>query len=243
MSKATYLRAEIVRTFRNRRFLLFSLGFPLVLFLAVGGANKDRSLSGIGFALYYMSGMVAWGSMVAIVSSGARISTERQTGWTRQLRITPLRTRTYFTAKIVCGYLLALLTIVVLYVAGLFLDVHLRVSEWATMTGLVLVGLVPFAVLGVLRGHLVKPDSLGPAVGGITSLFALLGGAWGPLGSSRVLTDAAKCLPSFWLVQSAKVVLHGPAWPPAEEWVVLAVWTLALGRLAVLVYQRDTARV
>ncbi len=243
MSKATYLRAEIVRTFRNRRFLLFSLGFPLVLFLAVGGANKDRSLSGIGFALYYMSGMVAWGSMVAIVSSGARISTERQTGWTRQLRITPLRTRTYFTAKIVCGYLLALLTIVVLYVAGFFLDVHLRVSEWATMTGLVLVGLVPFAVLGVLLGHLVKPDSLGPAVGGITSLFALLGGAWGPLGSSRVLTDAAKCLPSFWLVQSAKVVLHGPAWPPAEEWVVLAVWTLALGRLAVLVYQRDTARV
>lgn len=243
MSRATYLRSEVVRTFRNRRFLLFSLGFPLVLFLAVGGANKDKSLSGIGFALYYMSGMVAWGSMVAIVSSGARIAAERQVGWTRQLRITPLRARTYFTAKIACGYLLALLTIVVLYVAGLSLDVHLRASEWAAMTGLVLVGLVPFAVLGVLLGHLVKPDSLGPAVGGITSLFALLGGAWGPLGSNRLLIDVAKCLPSYWLVHSASVVLHGPAWPPAQDWVVLAIWTAALGWLAVTAFRRDTARV
>jgi len=36
----TYLRYEVLRTWRNRRFLLFSLAFPLVLFLAVAGPHK-----------------------------------------------------------------------------------------------------------------------------------------------------------------------------------------------------------
>ncbi len=31
MSSSTYLRYELLRTFRNRRFLLFSLVFPLIL--------------------------------------------------------------------------------------------------------------------------------------------------------------------------------------------------------------------
>ena len=34
------------------------------------------------------------------------------------------------------------------------------------MTGLILVGLVPFAALGILLGHMLTPDSIGPAMGG-----------------------------------------------------------------------------
>jgi ABC-2 type transport system permease protein len=243
MSRTTYLRYEVIRTFRNRRFLLFSLGFPLVLFFTIAGANEHRSLDGISFPLYYMTGMVAWGSMIAMISSGARISSERQVGWTRQLRITPLRTSSYFQAKVFCGYLMALLTIVVLYLAGSALDVRLAAGQWATMTLLLLAGLVPFAVIGILFGHLLQPDSLGPAVGGVTALFALLGGAWGPLSTSRTYVDVVRCIPSTWLVQSGKVALGGSGWPPAEAWIVIAAWTLVLGRLAVLAYRRDTGRV
>ena len=43
--------------------------------------------------------------MAAMISTGARIATERTTGWTRQLRITPLRTRAYFRAKILTAYM------------------------------------------------------------------------------------------------------------------------------------------
>lgn len=243
MKHATYLRYEVRRTLRNRRFMFFSLGFPLFTFLLIAGANRSRTLEGISFPLYYMTGMVAWGSSIAIISSGSRIASERQIGWTRQLRITPLRTRVYFGSKIVCGYLMALLTIVVLYVAGSALSVRLDAGQWATMTVLLLTGLVPFAVLGIMLGHLLKPDSLGPAVGGITALFAILGGAWGPLSTSRIFVDMVKCIPSYWLVQAGKVALGGSGWPPAEEWIVLAVWSLVLTRLAVLAYRRDTARV
>ena len=242
MTGSLYLRYEVLRTFRNRRFLIFSLGFPLVLFLVVAGSNRHAVLDGISFPLYYMIGMTSWGAMAAVVSSGARIAAERQAGWTRQIRITPLPVRTYLSSKLVSGYLLAGLSVIVLYVVGSAMGVRLSAGQWLTMTGLLVVGLVPFAVLGIALGHLLTADSVGPAMGGITAVFALLGGAWGPLASGGVLLRVVKCVPSYWLVQAGKTALGGHAWP-AEGWLVVAAWTVVLGLLAVRVYRRDTARV
>ena len=99
MKGSQYARLEILRTLRSRRYLLFSLAFPLILFFAVAGPNRHAHIDGIPFPLYYMTGMAAWGTMVAVVSSGARIAGERQVGWTRQLRITPLKASAYFRAN------------------------------------------------------------------------------------------------------------------------------------------------
>jgi ABC-2 type transport system permease protein len=180
--------------------------------------------------------------MVAVISSGARIAAERAVGWTRQLRITPLPTWSYFAAKIFCGYMMALLSMAVLFGAGSFMGVRLDVTQWLVMIGLLLVGLVPFAVMGIMFGHLLKLDSLGPAIGGVTSLFALLGGAYGPLITNGFLFKVVKILPSYWLVQAGKTALNGGGWP-LEAWIVIAAWSLVLSALAVRVYQRDTKRI
>lgn len=163
-------------------------------------------------------------------------------GWTRQLRITPLSTVNYFRAKVLCGYLTALLSLGVLYLAGTSVGVRLSAAHWLTMTGLLLIGLVPFAVLGIMLGHLLAVDSLGPALGGITALFALLGGAWGPLVTGGALLKVVKCIPSYWLVQAGKTALGGSGWPPAEAWIVIGVWTAIHAGTATRVFQRDTAR-
>ncbi|HEY5439622.1 MAG TPA: ABC transporter permease, partial [Acidimicrobiales bacterium] len=242
MSNTHYLRYEVLRTYRNRRFLIFSLIFPLILFLVVAGPNRHARLIGVSFPLYYMSGMVAWGCMVAVISSGGRIAVERTVGWTRQLRITPLRTSAYFTAKILCGYLMAILSMVVLYAAGTSVGVRLSAKEWLVMSGLVLVGLIPFAVLGVAMGHLLTPDSLGPALGGATSLLALLGGAYSPLVTSGVLFTLIKLLPSYWLVQAGRTAVGGGGWP-LEGWLVVLGWSVVLSVAAVRIYRRDTRRI
>ena len=239
---ATYTRYEMLRTFRSTRFFIFSLAFPIILYFLVAGPNRDQELGGISFPLYYMTGMAAWGSMMAVMASGARIAGERQVGWNRQLRITPLPTRVYFRAKIMTGYAMAAITVGLLYLSGLLLGVRLPATSWLTMTGLILVGLVPFAVLGILLGHLLTVDSMGPVMGGITALFALLGGAWGPLASSGAIHDLAQMLPSYWLVQAGHSALDGDGWP-LKGWLVIAIWTAALTRLAVRVYRRDTNRV
>ena len=244
MTALAYTRFEFVRMFRNPRFLVFSIGFPLILFYAIAAPNRDAPIlrgSGISFPLYYMVGLVSFGTMAAMIATGARIANERTTGWTRQLRITPLSTRAYFRAKVLTAYATSLLTIVLLYLAGVSLGVSMSASHWLGMTALILIALVPFAALGILLGHLLTTDSMGPAIGGGTSLFAFLGGTWFPV-QSGFLHDLGQLLPSYWLVQAAHVPVGGRPWP-AMAWVVIGVWTAVLTVLARYAYRRDTKRV
>jgi ABC-2 type transport system permease protein len=238
---AVYTRYEVLRTVRNRYFFVFSLVFPLVLYFTIAGTNRHARVEGIGFPLYYMTGMIAFGTVAAVVAGGSRIALERSVGWTRQMRITPLSVRSYFGAKLVTSYLMAAISIVLISLAGVSLGVRLGAGAWLVMAGLVLVGLVPYAVLGVVLGHVLTVDSMGPALGGLTSLLSLLGGAFGPLATSGTLFDVTKLLPSFWVVQAGKTAAGGGAWP-LEGWVVIAVWTVVLARLALLVYRRSSER-
>jgi ABC-2 type transport system permease protein len=244
MRYASYTRFEVLRTFRSRRFFIFSLGFPLVLYFLIAGPNhnvKDLSGSGISAPLYFMIGLTAFGTMNAMLSSGARIAGERAAGWNRQLRITPLPTRAYFRTKVLTGYLMAATTMVLLFIAGTTLGVRLSIGEWLPMIGLILVGLIPFAALGILMGHLVTVDSVGPAMGGITALLSLLGGVWFPITGNGALHDIAQALPSYWLVQASHVAVGGHGWS-ARGWIVIAIWTVVAARLAARAYRRDTTR-
>jgi len=237
----TYARYEVLRTFRNRWFFLFSLAFPLLLFFLVAGPNRDASLDDLPFPLYYMAGMAAWGSMAAVVASGARIAVERQVGWHRQLRTTPLRPSAYLATKVLTGYLMAGVTIVALYLAGTVLGVRAPAGDWLAMTGLLLVGLLPFAALGVFLGHRLSADAMGPALGGTVTLFALLGGAWGPFASGGWMRQLSELLPSYWLVQAGHMATGAGTWP-LRGWLVVAAWAVALGALAVRAFRGDTER-
>jgi ABC-2 type transport system permease protein len=241
LTAVTYARYDLRRLYRNRRFFIFSTGFPLVLFLVVAGSNKHVVIDGIPFPVYYLTGMVAWGTMNAVSAGGGVIALERAVGWTRQLRITPLPVGAYMATKIATGYVMALTTIVVLYIAALSIPVHLTADGWLLMTALVLIGLVPFAALGIFLGHSLTPETMGPALGGISAIFALLGGAWYPLSTSGTLYDIVRLLPSYWLVQAGRAGLTHQVWP-LEGWLVLVVWTAALSWLAMRAYRRDTGK-
>jgi ABC-2 type transport system permease protein len=239
-----YARYELLRTFRNRRLYIFSFAFPVVLYYAIAGPNRhEHSVGGTGIAatVYFMVGLAAFGGMTAVLGSGARIAAERAVGWNRQLRLTPLSTRTYFRVKVLTAYAMALVTLALLFVAGLTMGVHLHAENWFQMTILMLVGLAPFAAIGILLGHLLTADSIGPAIGGLTAVFALLGGVWFPI-TSGAMRDLAEALPSYWLVQAAHVGLGGSGWG-ARGWLVVAAWTVVAAAAARRAYARDTQRV
>jgi ABC-2 type transport system permease protein len=237
----TYTRFELLRAARNVRFFTITLAFPLILFLLVAVPNRHEELGGIPFPVYYMSGMVAWGTMGAVIGSGARIAAERQIGWNRQLRVTPLSARSYLRAKVATGYAVALVSMAAIYTAAIGVGVRLPADRWVAMTAMVLVGLVPFAVIGIFLGHVISAESIGPAIGGVTSLFALLGGAYGPVAGGGFVRSLAECLPSFWLVQAGHIAIDGGPWP-TKAWVVLIVWTVVFARLAARAWRRDTER-
>jgi ABC-2 type transport system permease protein len=179
---------------------------------------------------------------MAMVSSGVRIAGERTTGWTRQLRITPLTTRAYFRAKVLTAYAMAATSIVLMFSLGFATGVRLPAGEWAQMIGLMLIGLAPFAALGILLGHLMTVDSMGPATGGIVSLLALVSGTWFPVSAHGFMHVVALGLPSYWLAQASHVSIGGEGWT-TTGWIVVVAWTVVLARLARIAYRRDTQRV
>jgi ABC-2 type transport system permease protein len=244
MSATAYTRYELLRAFRNKRFLVISLGFPLALYFLTAGPNRndtDLQSTGLSAPLYFMVSMASWGTMTAMLGTGARIAGERQVGWNRQLRISPLSAVAYLRAKVAISYLMAGLAIILLYVSGTILGVRLPAGEWLQMTGLILVGLIPFAAAGIFLGHKLSVDSIGPAIGGGTALLAIVSGTWFPLAKTGFLHDVAQYLPSYWLVQANRVALGGTSWG-SRGWIVVAVWSVALIALATRAYRADTGR-
>ena len=90
----SYLRLEVLRTFRDRRFVFFSVFFPVMLFLLWSNVFNDGStdeITHLNAAKYMMVAFGAYGAIGAAMSTtGPRLAIELQTGWLRQLQITPL---------------------------------------------------------------------------------------------------------------------------------------------------------
>jgi ABC-2 type transport system permease protein len=244
MTHWSYTRYELLRAYRNKRFLIFSLAFPLALYFITATPNQsEKNLQGTGLSapLYFMVSMASWGTMTAMLGTGARIAGEREVGWNRQLRISPLSAFGYLRAKVAISYLLAGLSLAALYVSGASLGVRLPAGEWLGMTGLIVVGLIPFAAAGIFLGHKLNTDSIGPVMGGGTALLALVSGTWFPVDESGFLHDIAVDLPSYWLVQANRVALGGDGWP-LRAWVVVGIWSVVMIVLAGRAYRADTGR-
>ena len=240
MSGTTHVHYELLRALRNWRNLFLSFGLPLVVYCVIVPSNRHAVTDGIPFPLYFMTGMAAYGAMWGSINPGARIARDRAKGWVRALRITPLRVRSEIVAKVLTAYLIALVTLALLYLAGALFGVRLDAAQWFEMTGLLLVGLAPFVAAGIAFGHVVSVDALPAAMGGFVVLLALFGGAFGQLFPSGLMLTIVKLLPSYWLVHAGKTVVGSGSWP-AEGWIVVAVWTLCLIPLAALAYRHDTA--
>jgi len=149
--------------------------------------------------------------------------------------------RAYLRAKVLPGYGMALISLLLLYVSGAILGVSLPAARWLEMTGLILVGLLPFAALGIFVGHLVTTDSVRPLMGGLVSLLAFLSGTWFPI-NSGFLHTIGQLLPSWWLLHASQLALNGHGWG-ARGWITVAPWTAILAAAAGWAYRRDTGKV
>src|SRR5579862_1080662 len=113
-------RAEISRLRRNRRYLLFTVGLPVILYLIVGKQATSKAY-GVEFAAYYMVAMATFGAFSGALNGNAiRISEERKVGWIRQLRLTPLPASGYVIAKILTAMATTIVSIIIVMVVARF---------------------------------------------------------------------------------------------------------------------------
>ncbi|MDN3354592.1 ABC transporter permease [Actinomadura sp. DC4] len=244
-----YLLLEMRRMYRDRRFVFFTVAMPVAFYLLWSNifAKGDgvESDTGLNAATYLLVSMASFGALgAALTTTGPRLAAERQTGWLRQLQVTPLRPAAVITAKIIASMCLALPSLIVVgLTAALTQHVRLSPGEWAAMIALMWVGTLPFAALGTLIGSLVGTDAAQPLT--VACLFGLsiLGGIWMSVSIlPKTLRHIAHWMPSNRYADLGWSAVAGHA-PPASDFFILAGWTVGLGALAIMAYRRATVRV
>jgi ABC-2 type transport system permease protein len=239
----TFVRNEVRRTLRNRRFMIFAIAVPLVLFVVVtGGAGSGTKLGDLPLTAYMMVSMATFGTLSAVFSTGGRIAAERAAGWNRQLRLTSLTGGQYVSGKVITGFVAAVPTLLVVFVAGAIHGVHLPAVRWPAVGVSILFALLPISALGVWIGYVAKADSAQAIGGGIYALLSVLGGLWTPISDfPHWLRMVIEALPMYWIAQAGRSALSG-SWVGFHGVAVIVAWTAAFGALAMRAYQRDSER-
>jgi ABC-2 type transport system permease protein len=224
-------QTEISRLRRNRRYLLFIVGLPVVLYLIFAKAGK--TVYGIDFAAYYMVAMAAFGSFAGALNGNTiRISEERKVGWIRQLRLTPLPANAYVVAKILTSMATTIPSIVIVLLLGRFYGgVHLPVWQWFVIAAIVWFGSTIFAALAIAIGYRYPPDQAQPIVLMFYLLFTILGGIWFPF--TGTLEKISKGTPVFEAITIATNVIANQS--VASYLIIgLVVWLAIFVGLATL---------
>lgn len=232
-------RCEFLRVLREPAYAAPVLAFPAVFYLLFGVLldKGDGRAAGYMLATYGVFGVIG----AALFGFGVVIAIDREHGYLRYKRALPTPPGALLLAKMVMAMLFA--TLISLLLAGLaaaFGGVSLAPAQWALLLVVNVLGVLPFAAIGLLVGALVGGNAA-PAVLNLLYLpMAFLSGLWMPLSMlPKFAQQLAPVFPAYHLGQLALKVVgmdRGDA-----VWIHLGV----LGAVAVACFalaQRRLAR-
>ncbi|MFE7760304.1 ABC transporter permease [Streptomyces sp. NPDC057438] len=241
------IKLELTRALRNRRSMFFSVLYPSLLFLLIAGnASSTEKLGDTGLTLptYMMVSMASFGALTAVLMGNSeRIAKEREGGWVRQLRLTPLPGRGYVFAKTAGAAAVSLPSIVIVFlVAATVKGVRLDAWQWLALTGAIWAGSLVFAALGVAIGYLATGDAVRPITMIVYFGLSMLGGLWMPTTTfPEWLQEIAKWVPTHAYAALGQAVEQSRA-PHAGDVALLAVYFALFAGGAAWLYRKDTRK-
>ena len=238
-----YLRFELRRLAREPRIFLFTVLMPVASYLVFTGfANQNDKIGGITVAATIMVGLGGYGAIIGALSLGGAVSSERTEGWLRQLRITPLKPSAVVAVKTFTSTLVAVPSIIAVGIAGYIEHhIHLPITHWLLIIGVMWIGTVPFALLGLALGYALPPNVASSASFILFFTLSALGGLLVPtVVFPHAMQEIARTLPSNRYAELGwrAVAGHGPT---AVGALVLAGWTALFAILAAFAYRRSAA--
>jgi ABC-2 type transport system permease protein len=224
-------QAELNRLRRNRRYFIFTLALPVVLYLVI--AKQSTKAYGVEFAAYYMVAMASFGAFSGALNGNViRISEERKVGWIRQLRLTPLPANAYVVAKLLTSMATTVPSVVIVFLLGAtYGKVSMPIWQWVVIALVVWLGSLIFAALAVAIGYRFAPDQAQPITILVYFVFTIFGGIWFPLGG--VLQNIGKATPTYEAVKVSTDVIAGLTVPYGLV-IGLVVWLALFLGLATL---------
>ena len=253
---AAQVRAEVIRYRRMPEYVVGVVVLPVILFAMFGLPNAGQSLPGgtsvvallfVSFACY---GIVSQ----ALFTFGADLAEERQQGWLRRLRATPMPMSVYFGGKLALSLVWSLVTITGIALLAQFAgNAGFSPARLATTVGVLLLGTVCFSPMGSAIAYWARPRAVTTIVNLVFLPLSFLSGFFFPLSQlPDVLQGLAPWLPTYHFGQLAwgamapadDISLFG-ATTSGSTWlhvVVIVGWGVACTVLTTLGYRRDLNR-
>ena len=209
-----------------------------------GGELPERALGGGNVAGYILVSMAVYGAMLATTAGGAMVSIERAVGWSRQLRLTPLRPAAYIVVKLVVAMTVGAVSVAVAFAVGAVTGAELPGTAWLECGLLAWVCALVFAAFGLFMGYLLPSENVMQILGPVLGILAFAGGLFVPVDQlGTVFATIAKFTPVYGVGEIARY--------PLVHQGSLAVGRAQRARLdracsragAVWRFRRDTARV
>ena len=241
-----FLTLELRRSLRDVRYLVIAVALPIGLYLLFAGLFGSHGQLALGLPqpVELMVAMIAYGAMWAVFSTtGPRIAHERAIGWTRQLRVTPLRPAAALSGKLLTALAAALPAMaLVALTAVLSHHVQLSAGQWLALLAAMWAGVLPLALLGLAIGYLAADDIAFPATMALYFALGALGGLWIPLSvMPPAMQDIGRALPSNSVAELGWRIAGGQASVPRAV-LVLTAWLLGSATAALLAYRRRNTR-
>ena len=223
-------RCEFLRMLREPSFCAPVIAFPALFYLLFGVLldKGDGGAAGYMLATYGAFGIIG----AALFGFGVGIAVDRERGFLRLKRALPTPPGALLVARMAMAMVFAVIIWSVLAVLAATLGgVSLRPAQWLSLLLVDILGVVPFAALGLWVGTLASGNAA-PAVLNLLYLpMSFLSGLWLPLSMlPDWLARIAPAWPAYHLGQLAlKVVGYDqgePAW--RHVCVLLAVATVFL---------------
>lgn len=220
-------RYDLLSIVRTPAFVLPALAFPLMFYLFFGvffraGAGADYLL--VTYSCFGIMGP-------AMFNFAAGIASDRAHGWLTLKQLSPMPFRAYLLAKLSTSLVFSAVILLLLFSAAVLLgNVVLHGSQWLLLALVMLLGTVPFALLGLLLG-LSLSDKAAPGVVNLIYLpMAFLSGLWLPLFLfPGWLQQLAWLWPSFHLSQlGLKVIAQDQGFSLLSHLAVLLLTTMLL---------------
>ncbi|HEY9351159.1 MAG TPA: ABC transporter permease, partial [Acidothermales bacterium] len=171
------------------------------------------------------------------LTPGIGIAEDRERGWLRVKRVSPVPVRTTLAAKVVASLPVAFGVYAAMsltaFAMGLF---DTDIGTWLQIAGLLLIGSLPFALLSMAVGFIARGRTAPALINAVFLPMAIAGGLWMPLEVlPAFVQDLAVWLPTYHASQLGVGLLVGE--PIVDNIAALLAATTVTASLAAIAYR------
>lgn len=234
-------RAELLRLWRNPSFLIPTLILPVLLYAIIGGLGTGH-VQGVSRQVYAVTSVGTYCIIsIMLVSFGVSVAAERGQRVNVLTRATPLPVVVYLLAKVIITMLSALVMLSLLCIlAAQAGGVQLDISAWLTFIVSLLLGVLPFILLGFALGYLCSPTSAGGLINISFLVLAFASGIFIPLADlPQIVQNIAPYTPFYRLDELAMHAVGMQTDSLFEAIWQLAVYVVIFWGLAFYAYRRE----